>query len=579
MMRNSIIISYLLFVATIGGCQLVLPEMKDAKNGGTDTQSSSDNSSDTAASSDSITDSSSDSDTETDSDTGIPPQIAARNDCVAGGGFWYNETDVLTQDPVQIPQLAASCHTSATINCDQVTEVPVFLLENGAAHTEPQNATEIYYLPSEHTTAIPAATHILSPIRCLQNLSILQAYQNHIETADLSNNPYLTVLHLYNNLLTEAYLPRIPYLRALDLGFNALTQLDVSNAVALESIYVPANQLRALDLSGLAELTEVNVENNQLQGSLNLESATYLMDVGIADNVGLTRLILPGNPQYLENITAYNSGLTSLQCTECSGLVTVILDNAPIIDLQLSKASGNRLESVSAIGTDLTSLDLSGAGALQFLNVSDSRQLSALTLPATSSILELHVDNTHLSGLDLSSATSLRLLSAWDLLTKFTVLDIGNKPNLERLYASNHNLNADIDLSGSPKITDISLPNNHITGINLTGCTSLQNIELYSNNLTHIEIPAGAPVVYLDLSYNNLAYSLASENLDLSTLSTLTELAIQENPIALDSISFPPEFWANPAAILHVDYETWDAWANKPANWIFDGTDYYARME
>ncbi len=435
-MRIVIILGFVLAVVVFTGCELFVPDLKNAADSdsetatpmGTDTgsdtgadtgsdtgvDSGSDSGSDTGSDStaDTGSDSTADTGSDTDSDTASLPK---RERCVAGGGYWYDENDVFAETIEAFDALTPSCHETATENCATQTVLRWAYLTDETFLTSTASETELWNVEADTGDApAVAATRVLSTVRCFTNLSVIAMPHNRVVHVDLSNNAGLSLVNFYDNwVLEDIYLPRMSEVSELHLSSNNISHIDLSDARSLRVLYLAYNSLMEINLKTLLRLTEVDLEDNLIDSEINVSQSNNLTYIDISGNPVET-LILPENPTHLQRIHATATQLSSIDLTGCSQLSELQVDDTRIQTLDVS-AAGTFLDSLSAYNTRITALNLAQNPQLTSLILSGCNILS-LVFPENSqlSYLELYNSNLRFSNpdaaIDFTSLTRLQEL-------------------------------------------------------------------------------------------------------------------------------------------------------------------------
>ena len=118
-------------------------------------------------------------------------------------------------------------------------------------------------------------------------------------------------------------------LQFLDCGCNNLTELDLSGNTALMFLDCDGNSITSLNVSGCTELESIFCGNNQLS-VLDVSSNNRLENLHFNNNHGITSVDL-SNKTALKQISAYATGLTSLDVSACSRVIQALENAAPSV--------------------------------------------------------------------------------------------------------------------------------------------------------------------------------------------------------------------------------------------------------
>ncbi len=174
-------------------------------------------------------------------------------------------------------------------------------------------------------------------------------------------------------------------------------------------------------------------------------------------------------------------------------------------------------------GTYLKSIDVSKNTKLQYLNCTNTWNLTTLNVKNCTELQTLYCDGCKLTELDLSSNGQLQDL--WCHNNQLTTLDTAGNPNLKTLYCNRNqlttlNLNQNtvlkdlrcgynqltaLDISGNPSLSGLSCENNQLTEIQIKGFSNLTSLSIQKNQLTSLDVSDCPNLSYLVCSDNQLA--------------------------------------------------------------------------
>lgn len=240
-----------------------------------------------------------------------------------------------------------------------------------------------------------------------------------------------------------------------------LTSLSLNNNPDLKQVYVPH--------TGLARI------NGDAYGHPNPNPDTRTQQA--VGDLGLAGLNTAANLEllYCED----NSNLTSLDVTANSNLKYLHAYNNAYGADGLNLNQNNNIVTAWVSNSNLTSLQLNGAVALDTLKCYDNAALEALDVRASSNMRYLDLARCHVADLDLSSNSALvhfdcsnnvkcsETQGNWLSDLNFT------SQALKTVVANNNNL-YNITLPASlPSLTRMEFAHNHINGIDLSGAINL----------------------------------------------------------------------------------------------------------
>ena len=153
-------------------------------------------------------------------------------------------------------------------------------------------------------------------------------------------------------------------------------------------------------------------------------------------------------------------------------------------------------------GASLSSFDGSNLKKATTINVGDAG-LSAITLPESSTLIELMLDGNNFTEFDLSKYQSLVLISLNG--NKLTTIDLSTNPNLQLASIANNEL-TDIKLN-NPAIWQLYLNGNRFESIDLAGAPRLQQLTLADNLLRTINVEPLTKLIALAIDHNYFTFN------------------------------------------------------------------------
>ncbi|MDE5785858.1 MAG: hypothetical protein K2H98_04930, partial [Duncaniella sp.] len=228
-----------------------------------------------------------------------------------------------------------------------------------------------------------------------------------------------------------------------DISFPGLTEVEILN--------LSYNELKSLDLSHMSKLQALYLGNNPFSESplvigSNKPDLTIL-SMNIIDN--LDQSFNMSDYPALRSFEAWHvPTLTHIDPSRCPDLLQLSIDL-----------------------TNVSSIDVSNNPNLLILNVADTR-ITELDLSNNPYLSELYCGHMA-AGYEPYAMTSLNL---------------GSKPNLQRLFCQGNALTT-LDVSGCPKLTDLSCSYNYLTEISLDANPNLVNLNISMNLFTFATLP------------------------------------------------------------------------------------------
>lgn len=177
--------------------------------------------------------------------------------------------------------------------------------------------------------------------------------------------PNLVTLQIYNmDTLTEVALGDLPKLIRYDVQGSPISDLDFSRCPKLAIIDVSRSNVTELSLAGLGNITDVAARNCDL----------------------LTSVLVPDSPK----------------------LHKIDLTSSPVAELAMPAAS--TIYTLGLIKTKIEALDLTGHAGLYNVELSKMKELRSLNVKGLPELMNLYIDDTELTEIDVTGCASLELL-------------------------------------------------------------------------------------------------------------------------------------------------------------------------
>jgi Leucine-rich repeat (LRR) protein len=349
----------------------------------------------------------------------------------------------------------------------------------------------------------------------------------------------------YNNPLpTITGLADCTAMRYLDCEDCRISDLSaLSGMDNLEEIYCGRNRLTSLELSQKVNLVTLSVSGNtqltyllcsragRLQ-SLNVTGCTALEDLrcfynnrlasitGLADCTALK--YLDCEDCSISSLSALN-GMTNLETLLCADNKLVSLTVSG--NSQLSMLTVNRNPSLASLfcrACDLSSLDLSGCEALEYLDgrensiasldvtmcpelgvlMCSGNELTELNLVNNTMLIALWCNNNHLTELDLSHCSDefYSLDCSWNQITS---LDVSRFSELFQLNCRNNQIPS-LNVANLPYLRDLWCNNNPLTTLDVSGCNDLELLNTASCQLASLNVADCPKLNTVAVYYNKL---------------------------------------------------------------------------
>lgn len=252
------------------------------------------------------------------------------------------------------------------------------------------------------------------------------------------------------------------------------------NATSIDYLDCHGSSITAVDISRMSNLAIFECGHNEMT-SLSTVGLPYLEYLDVKDNPFNEGLLLGDHP-YLKYLNVNHLG-----------------DHA--------------LDNVAGV------LDLSKYPALNIFTAWDSHCLRSINTTACQNLVQLSIDNTGVTSLDLSGNPYLQILNISDC--GFLSIDLSHNEYLVELYADNQGqdsndrkLNA-LDLSHNTYLQRVTCSGNNLTSLDISKQWNLVTLEAHHNHLRRIDgidysLPAGErpdSLAYLGVAYNNFDFA------------------------------------------------------------------------
>ena len=269
--------------------------------------------------------------------------------------------------------------------------------------------------------------------------------------------------------------------------------------------------------------------------------------IGASWNVSLTHVPDDNFEQTLIDL-GYDDVLDDYVVTDSIISVTYLdVNNDSISDLTGIEDFAS-LTTLTCVGNELTSLDMSGnpalihlncyANSLTNLNVSNNplleflwcqnNQLNSLDVSNNTLVTELMCHSNRLNILDLTTNTVLEILRCDG--NQFTALDLSNNTALKWIWCQGNQLTT-LDFSNNIAMETIRCDNNNLSSINIFNNPALTTLQCYSNQLTTLDVSQNTELTELRCNTNQL------DSLDVSNNTSLTYLHAGSNNLTSVDVS------------------------------------------
>lgn len=213
------------------------------------------------------------------------------------------------------------------------------------------------------------------------------------------------------------------------------------------------------------------------------------------------------NRQFLynnANLITYLRGINTTQLGEM-----MISTASSLLQLDISNS------------TQLTSLTLTGLNSLRYLNCSycpfgGSGSTNSLNLSDSTALQEVDISYSGITNMTLPTGGTLKKINASN--TKITKIKVVTQTMLEELDLSNCGDLAELELTKCDSLKRVIITNSALTNVTITGCPSLEEVLLSDNKrLSQVSFEGCDNIKVLDLSgctLSNFASYTGDEQVD-----------------------------------------------------------------
>ncbi|MCF0244993.1 MAG: hypothetical protein HUK06_09470 [Bacteroidaceae bacterium] len=220
------------------------------------------------------------------------------------------------------------------------------------------------------------------------------------------------------------------------------------------------------------------------------------------------------NPENIEILSLEHNKLQSMDLSEYTGLSALYLGDNPF-DVKPLIVGPNKpnlqILNLPMIDNIDIGFDISSYTNLQSFTAYNTPSLVHLNPSGCPNLLQLSIDNTSVSGLDLRNNGKLRVLNISE--TRIEQIDLTPCKNLQQFYATHRSaFNSDIklkslDVTCCPNLIYLAVSGNNLTSVDLSKCTALRDIYLNWNRLTSLDLSNNKELVNVFIDNNYMDFN------------------------------------------------------------------------
>lgn len=300
---------------------------------------------------------------------------------------------------------------------------------------------------------------------------------------------------------------------------NSDGEIQVSEALAITGLQFQT--MGITDFTGIqafANLQTFGSYSNNIS-VLNLDGLTELNNINISGSHGSNTVFSFNNIHEVTNLSFYYSNITSLTISNANALQNVnIWGNTNLATLHLlslpsllkiagdggavnnlSITNSPLLNDINLSGSNLTSITINSFPLLKKLNLSGNLLTDISGFTNVNNLEELNVQSNLISTFTMPSMPNLRMLICGS--NGYSSIDLSGLPQL-RVLAVNNNLLTTVDFSNNPLLQQLIISQNAIASADFSMLADLWSFSGEFNQFTEIDL-SGSPVLNNVSFYNN----------------------------------------------------------------------------
>lgn len=330
------------------------------------------------------------------------------------------------------------------------------------------------------------------------NITKLNCMTNKLKALDITGCPQLEVLQAAYNYLSEIDFSKSTELQNIEIfGSNSLQEINLTNCTKLIRLVASQNFLKELDLSKCPNLSYVDCSRMKQLKNLDLSNCHQVKNI-VANECALESLIIPDDAPLVELLCKSNH-LPSLDLSAYKLLENLDCSSNPIKTL---KVESPVLHTLYAMGTKISTLDLTKLGSLKYLALKDNANLTALNLDKNTELEELGFSNCKIEKLNFLPLSKLNKL--WCSNNPLTEVNLANCNNLKFIEASKCKMKTLTLPANNDVMEKVLVSDNELENITFDNLSALRLVNLRNNVLTSVVLKGTKSVEQLAMSGNKL---------------------------------------------------------------------------
>lgn len=304
-----------------------------------------------------------------------------------------------------------------------------YSLEQAAAYTGEINISRVESITD------------LAGIEYFTGLTSLIAEDCYFGDFDVSALKSLEYLKIINTRVTKLDLSGLHDLKTAAVSRNKITELIVAQNSTIQGLWCDANELVSLDLTGCTSLACLVCSFNKLE-SLSIPECPLATLAAHQNPIGSIELghLIPT----LDTVNLTNCGLTSLNLSGATKLTYIEcgdnpFESAPVFD-GCARLETLRMENVVTI--DLGRMDFTACPKLNVLRLDFSKIGKSIDLTKNKKLYELSLQGCALEEINTAGLINLGYVNVSD--NSFSSLDISKADGIFTLFANRNSRKAQI---------------------------------------------------------------------------------------------------------------------------------------
>lgn len=371
-------------------------------------------------------------------------------------------------------------------------------------------------------------------LKPFHGLEVLDLSNNMLTGIDISGNSRLRTVALAGNRFSSLRVPYLTELTSLDVHGNPVSALNITSLPAIEELNISGTEISGLNdifkaVRSLRRLyaREILQDSDKIYLMPGLEvldcSGCSISSINIRYSRSLMELSVSGCKALTSLDICLNDKLSMLDCTGCSSLETIYMNEMQKIDGINSGAGSRKPEKAAVVYSAVVSDSVFGK---YLTDTFDSNGDQFVSITEVENVEVVNIDSDAYPGISsihgLEMFRSLKKLSVpWQQIAS---MDLSSNTMLSELNCDGNPLTS-IDISQCPALQTLYCQNTTLSALDLSGCVNIRSIYLYGSKFRHLDLSTATSLRILDCSSCQL-----DGELNLSACRELQTLDCSGNP-------------------------------------------------